>query len=52
VPSLIECESLTVTGDVFFEGNVTIKGRSVITNSHKSRAVIKEGTVIDKDLKL
>jgi len=52
VPSLIECESLTVTGDVFFEGNVTIKGRSVITNSQKSNAVIKEGTVVDKDLKL
>jgi UTP--glucose-1-phosphate uridylyltransferase len=51
VPSLIECESLTVSGDVFFEGNVTIKGRSVITNSNESRAVIKEGSVVDKDLK-
>ena len=52
VPSLIECESLTVSGDVFFKGNVTIKGRVVIKNSHKSKAVIEEGAVVDGNLKL
>jgi UTP--glucose-1-phosphate uridylyltransferase len=50
VPSLIDCESLTITGDVFFEKNVTIKGRVAITNSGKSPATIKAGTVIDSDL--
>ncbi len=50
VPSLVECESLTVEGDVRFEKNITIKGGVVIKNSGKSQAVIKEGTVIDKDI--
>lgn len=50
VPSLIDCESLTIKGDVFFEKNVIIKGRVAITNSGKSSATIKAGTVIDSDL--
>jgi UTP--glucose-1-phosphate uridylyltransferase len=50
VPSLTDCESLTIKGDVRFEDNVTIKGRVVITNKGKTQAVIKEGTVVDKDL--
>ena len=52
VPSLIDCESLTVEGDVFFEKNVTVKGRVVISNQGDTRAVIKKGTVIEKDLHL
>ncbi len=50
VPSLIDCEFLTIKGDVFFERNVTIKGRVVITNSGKSQARIKADAVIDSDL--
>jgi len=50
VPSLTNCESLTIKGDVRFEGNVVIKGKIVITNKGKTQAVIKEGTVIEKDL--
>ena len=50
IPSLIDCESLTIKGDVFFEKNVTIKGRVAITNSGKSPATIKAGAVIDSDL--
>jgi len=50
VPSLTNCESLTVRGDVRFENNVTIKGRVVITNKGKTQTVIKEGTVAEKDL--
>jgi UTP--glucose-1-phosphate uridylyltransferase len=50
VPSLTNCESLTVRGDVRFENNVTIKGRVVITNKGKTQTVIKEGTVVEKDL--
>lgn len=50
VPSLIDCESLTIDGDVRFERNVTIKGRIEIKNTGKTPATIKEGTVIDEDL--
>ena len=50
IPSLIDCESLTIDGDVRFERNVTIKGRIIIKNSGKSQAVIKEGMVVNEDL--
>jgi UTP--glucose-1-phosphate uridylyltransferase len=50
IPSLVDCESLTIRGDVRFEPNVTIKDRVVITNDLKSQAVIKAGTVLDKDV--
>jgi len=49
-PSLANCESLTVKGDVRFESNVVIKGKIVITNQGKTQAVIKEGTVVEKDI--
>jgi len=48
--SLIECESLTVIGDVYFEKDVKITGNVVITNRGRSRAVIKKGSVIDGDI--
>ena len=51
-PSLVDCESLTVEGDVRFENNVVIKGTVTIINNSPSQAVIKAGTVIDKDLVL
>lgn len=50
IPCLIDCESLTIDGDVRFEKNVTIKGRVVIKNIGKSQAVIREGMVVDEDL--
>jgi UTP--glucose-1-phosphate uridylyltransferase len=50
VPSLVDCESLTIEGDVFFQKNVTIKGEVKIKNSKNSRADIKEGEIIDNDL--
>jgi len=50
IPSLVNCESLVVEGDVVFEGNVTITGRATIKNSASAPAVIKKGTVIDGDL--
>lgn len=50
VPSLTNCESLTIKGDVRFESNVAIKGKIVITNKGKTQAVIKEGIVVEKDL--
>lgn len=50
VPSLVDCESLTIEGDVFFQKNVTIKGEVKIKNSKNSRADIKEGSLIEGDL--
>ena len=50
VPSLTNCESLSIKGDVRFESNVAVKGKIVITNKGKTQAVIKEGTVVEKDL--
>ncbi len=50
LPSLVDCESLGIQGDVYFESPVTIKGNVSIKNRHKTPAVIKKGTVIDKEL--
>jgi len=50
LPSLVDCESLSIEGDVFFENPVTIKGVVSIKNRHKTPAVIKKGTVIDKNI--
>ena len=52
IPSLIDCDALTIEGDVFFEKGVKIKGSVRITNRQQSQAIIKEGTVIDQDLVL
>ena len=50
LPSLVDCESLSIEGNVYFEGQVSIKDRVSIKNSHASPAVIKKGTIIDKNL--
>jgi UTP--glucose-1-phosphate uridylyltransferase len=50
LPSLVNCDSLKIEGDVYFEGDVTIIDSVSIKNSHTSPAVIKKGTVIDQDL--
>ncbi len=50
LPSLVDCESLSIEGDVCFEKNVTIKGVVSIKNRQKTPAVIKKGTLIDRDL--
>ncbi len=50
VPSLTNCESLTIKGDVRFESNVAIRGKIVITNKGKTQSVIKKGTVVEKDI--
>jgi len=52
VPSLVDCKSLTITGDVFFQKNVTVKGEVKIKNCKNSRADIMEGSVIEGDLAL
>jgi UTP--glucose-1-phosphate uridylyltransferase len=50
LPSLVNCDSLNIEGDVYFEGDVTIKDSVSINNRHVSPAIIKKGTVIDQDL--
>ena len=50
LPSLVDCESINIDGDVYFEDNVTIKGRVSIINSRSSPAIIKKGTIIDSDV--
>ncbi len=50
VPSLINCDALTIVGDVHFESNVSIVGSVCITNSRKTPAVVTEGSVIEKDI--
>ncbi len=52
IPSLVDCESLTIKGDVCFEKDVIIKGKVMIMNIGKSQAVIQKGTVIDSNLTL
>ena len=49
-PSLVDCDSLTVEGDVQFEKDVVIKGSVTIKNHNPTQAVIPDGTVIDQDL--
>jgi UTP--glucose-1-phosphate uridylyltransferase len=51
-PSLVDCDALTIEGDVRFEKDVVIKGTVAITNNHPTQAVIPSGTIIDKDLSL
>jgi UTP--glucose-1-phosphate uridylyltransferase len=51
VPSLVGCESLEIQGDVFFEEGVVIKDRVVIRNQTDAPVVIKQGSVIEKDIR-
>ena len=52
MPSLVDCDSLIIAGDVLFEKDVKIRGAVTIKNTGKTQAVIKAGTVIDGDLVL
>ncbi len=50
LPSLVECESLEIEGDVFFESEVVIQGRVAIKNTQNTQTIIKKGTIINQDL--
>ncbi|MGB5157037.1 UTP--glucose-1-phosphate uridylyltransferase [Desulfobacterium sp. N47] len=50
VPSLIECESLSIIGDVYFEKDVKIAGNVTIKNTGNNPAVITKNSIINKDL--
>ena len=49
-PSLVECDELTIEGDVRFEKDVTIRGSVNIKNLKDTQAVMEEGSVIEADL--
>jgi len=49
-PSLIDCASLTIQGDVRFESDVTVKGNVVLKNRGASQAVVKKGALINNDI--
>jgi len=49
IPSLVDCRSFTVTGDVLFEKNVVARGQVVIRNKGHRQAIITEGTVLEGD---
>jgi UTP--glucose-1-phosphate uridylyltransferase len=51
IPSLKDCESLTIDGDVHFQKDVTIKGRVVIRNRQDLPAIIRAGALVDRDLR-
>jgi UTP--glucose-1-phosphate uridylyltransferase len=48
VPSLVDCESLTVVGDVRFEKNVKIIGNVKIENKASAQAVVTAGAVLSQ----
>ena len=49
-PSLVQCESLTVKGDVFFGKNIKIIGKIKIENTKKNPVIIPKGSIIKHDL--
>ena len=50
VPSLIDCEGLSIRGDVRFERDVRMVGNVCITNSRSTQAVVPQGSIVDEDL--
>lgn len=51
-PSLVECNNLTITGDVRFGKNVKIRGKINISNEKPTQEVIPDNTLIEKDILL
>ena len=49
-PSLIDCVSLEIKGNVYFERGVVIKGAVHIISPSSRKVIVPQDTVIDKDL--
>jgi len=49
-PSLVDCTSLTVNGDVRFEAGVTLRGAVTISNPGPGQALVRAGTLIQGDI--
>lgn len=50
IPSLMECESLKVEGNIFFEKNITIKGNTTILKSGTTKGTIREGSILEGEI--
>ena len=46
VPSLVDCESLRVKGDVMFGRAVIVKGHATVVNDTEKQAAVSDGSVI------
>jgi UTP--glucose-1-phosphate uridylyltransferase len=51
-PSLIDCEALSVRGDVRFEKGVVVRGAAALVNPGPRPAVLRAGTVAEGELVL
>ena len=51
-PSLLNCESLSVKGDVLFEAGVSVTGKAQVINDSGKQAVLREGTAVTGDVRL
>jgi UTP--glucose-1-phosphate uridylyltransferase len=49
-PSLVDCVSLNIAGNIYFQKNVTITGKVTITNPGDSPVTIPSGSRLDQDL--
>jgi UTP--glucose-1-phosphate uridylyltransferase len=49
-PSLVDCESFAVEGDVLFGKNVVIRGNVVIANRTASQVAVPDGSMVEKDV--
>lgn len=49
-PSLVDCRSLNIVGNIFFQNNITITGQVTITNPGDSPVTIPSGSRINQDL--
>jgi UTP--glucose-1-phosphate uridylyltransferase len=49
-PSLVECRSLEVKGDVLFGQNVVVRGEIVISNRSENQVTIPDESLIQEDL--
>ena len=49
-PSLVQCKSLEVKGDILFGQNVVVKGEVVVYNHSEHQATIPDGSLIEKDI--
>lgn len=49
-PSLWQCASLKVAGDILFEDNITIKGKIRLINHSSRQVIIPANSIIDHDM--
>jgi UTP--glucose-1-phosphate uridylyltransferase len=50
IPSLVDCDTLTIEGNVFFEKNVKLLGAVTIKNRSESPYTVKAGSIVDRSI--